>query len=102
MGKMGNTTITWKKSISKLVDTVPRQPTNRYVEKMDCLHCLYVYSQPVIVIMICALQRVASPFVYWLVGSLRYKLKFIIINSHHSKTHLKPTIRKIAQANDKH
>ncbi|XP_003370616.1 hypothetical protein Tsp_09830 [Trichinella spiralis] len=35
MGKMGNTWITWKKSISKVVDTVPRQPTNRYVEKMD-------------------------------------------------------------------
>ncbi|XP_003369490.1 hypothetical protein Tsp_04905 [Trichinella spiralis] len=27
----------WKKSISKLVDTVPRQPTNCYIEKMDCL-----------------------------------------------------------------
>ncbi|KRX35673.1 hypothetical protein T05_4837 [Trichinella murrelli] len=33
------------------------------------------------------------------VGSLRYKLKFIIIYSHHSKAHLKPTTRKIAQAN---
>ncbi|KRY25632.1 hypothetical protein T01_12360 [Trichinella spiralis] len=32
---MGNTTLTWNKSISKFVDTVPRQPTNRYVEKME-------------------------------------------------------------------
>ncbi|KRX81688.1 hypothetical protein T12_6707 [Trichinella patagoniensis] len=34
---MGNTTITWKKSISKLVDTVPRQPTNPIV-------CMFIHN----------------------------------------------------------